>query len=100
MEITYRISYATPAEIAFVNAIMKLLTDALNSKLKVELQQAQKQVVRQQQKPVAQKSKPKKRVWSKKALKMANTKTPEAPYGYRMDGTPRKPTGIQKKEKQ
>ncbi len=30
---------------------------------------------------------------------MANTKTPEAPYGYRMDGTPRKPTGIQKKEK-
>ena len=39
------------------------------------------------------------RKWSKKAIRLANTKTPEAPYGLRLDGTPRKPTGLQKKEK-
>jgi hypothetical protein len=39
------------------------------------------------------------RGWSKKAIRLANTKTPEAPYGLRLDGTPRKPTGLQKKGK-
>ncbi len=82
MRIDIHISDATPEEL---EAIAKVL--------------AVKPQVVQKSKPVVQKSKPKQRVWSKKALKMANTKTPEAPYGYRMDGTPRKPTGIQKKEK-
>jgi hypothetical protein len=78
---------------------MKLLTDALNSKLKAELYEAQKQAVRQQQKskPVVQKSK---RKWSKNVKRLANIRTPEAPYGLRLDGTPRKPTGPNKnKEK-
>jgi hypothetical protein len=85
---------------------MKLLTDALNSKLKAELYEAQKQAVRQQQKskPVVQKSKPvvqkSKRKWSKNVKRLANIRTPEAPYGLRLDGTPRKPTGPNKnKEK-
>ena len=87
MRIDITISDATPAE-------LEAIAKALN--VKPQALQKSNPVV-QKSKPVVQKSK--QRVWSKKALKMANTKTPEAPYGYRMDGTPRKPTGIQKKEK-
>ena len=87
MRIDIHISDATPEE-------LEAIAKALN--VKPQALQKSNPVV-QKSKPVVQKSK--QRVWSKKALKMANTKTPEAPYGYRMDGTPRKPTGIQKKEK-
>ena len=87
MRIDITISDATPAE-------LEAIAKALN--VKPQALQKSNPVV-QKSKPVVQKSK--QRVWSKKALKMANTRTPEAPYGYRMDGTPRKPTGIQKKEK-
>ena len=89
MRIDITISDATPAE-------LEAIAKALN--VKPQALQKSNPVV-QKSNPEPQKSKPKQRVWSKKALKMANTKTPEAPYGYRMDGTPRKPTGIQKKEK-
>ena len=87
MRIDIHISDATPEELEAIAKALNVKPQAL-----------------QKSNPVVQKSnpepqKPKQRVWSKKALKMANTKTPEAPYGYRMDGTPRKPTGIQKKEK-
>jgi len=87
MRIDIHISDATPEE-------LEAIAKALN--VKPQALQKSNPVV-QKSKPAVQKSK--QRVWSKKALKMANTKTPEAPYGYRMDGTPRKPTGIQKKEK-
>jgi hypothetical protein len=89
MRIDITISDATPAE-------LEAIAKALN--VKPQALQKSNPVV-QKSNPEPQKPKPKQRVWSKKALKMANTKTPEAPYGYRMDGTPRKPTGIQKKEK-
>ena len=89
MRIDIHISDATPAE-------LEAIAKALN--VKPQVLQKSNPVV-QKSNPEPQKPKPKQRVWSKKALKMANTKTPEAPYGYRMDGTPRKPTGIQKKEK-
>lgn len=89
MRIDIHISDATPAE-------LEAIAKALN--VKPQALQKSNPVV-QKSTPEPQKPKPKQRVWSKKALKMANTKTPEAPYGYRMDGTPRKPTGIQKKEK-
>ena len=89
MRIDIHISDATPAE-------LEAIAKALN--VKPQALQKSNPVV-QKSNPEPQKPKPKQRVWSKKALKMANTKTPEAPYGYRMDGTPRKPTGIQKKEK-
>ena len=91
MRIDIHISDATPAE-------LEAIAKALNVKPQ-ELQKSNPPL--QKSKPAVQKSKPKKkkRIWSNEALKMANTRTPEAPYGYRMDGTPRKPTGIQKKEK-
>jgi hypothetical protein len=89
MRIDITISDATPAE-------LEAIAKALN--VKPQALQKSNPIV-QKSNPEPQKPKPKQRVWSKKALKMANTKTPEAPYGYRMDGTPRKPTGIQKKEK-
>ena len=89
MRIDITISDATPAE-------LEAIAKALN--VKPQALQKSNPVV-QKSNPEPQKPKPKQRVWSKKALKMANTKTHEAPYGYRMDGTPRKPTGIQKKEK-
>ncbi len=89
MRIDITISDATPAE-------LEAIAKALN--VKPQALQKSNPVV-QKSNPEPQKPKLKQRVWSKKALKMANTKTPEAPYGYRMDGTPRKPTGIQKKEK-
>ena len=82
MRIDIHISDATPEELEAIAKVLAVKPQAV-----------------QKSKPELQKSKPKQRVWSKKALKMANTKTPEAPYGYRMDGTPRKPTGLQKKEK-
>ena len=84
MRIDIHISDATPEEL-----------EAIAKALNVKPQAVQKS------NPVVQKSKPKKKkhVWSDEALKLANTRTPEAPYGYRMDGTPRKPTGLQKKEK-
>ena len=87
MRIDIHISDATPEELEAIAKALNVKPQAL-----------------QKSNPVVQKSKPelqksKQRVWSKKALKMANTRTPEAPYGYRMDGTPRKPTGLQKKEK-
>ena len=84
MRIDIHISDATPEEL-----------EAIAKALNVKPQAVQKS------NPVVQKSKPKKkkRIWSDEALKMANIRTPEAPYGYRMDGTPRKPTGLQKKEK-
>ena len=82
MRIDIHISDATPEELEAIAKALNVKPQAL-----------------QKSNPEPQKPKPKQRVWSKKALKMANTKTPEAPYGYRMDGTPRKPTGIQKKEK-
>ena len=87
MRIDIHISDATPEE-------LEAIAKALN--VKPQALQKSNPVV-QKSKPAAKK--PKQRVWSKKALKMANTKTPEAPYGYRMDGTPRTPTGLQKKEK-
>lgn len=34
--------------------------------------------------------------WSRRAKNLARKKTEEAPHGYRMDGTPRKPPGRQK----
>ena len=80
MRIDIHISDATPEELEAIAKVLAVKPRAV-----------------QKSKPVAKK--PKQRVWSKKALKMVNTRTPEAPYGYRMDGTPRKPTGIQKKEK-
>ena len=89
MRIDIHISDATPEE-------LEAIAKALNVKPQA-LQKSNPAV--QKSNPEPQKPKPKQRVWSKKALKMANTRTPEAPYGYRMDGTPRKPTGIQKKEK-
>jgi len=89
MRIDIHISDATPEE-------LEAIAKALNVKPQA-LQKSNPAV--QKSNPEPQKPKPKQRVWSKKALKMANTKTPEAPYGYRMDGAPRKPTGIQKKEK-
>ena len=89
MRIDIHISDATPEE-------LEAIAKALN--VKPQALQKSNPVV-QKSNPEPQKPKPKQRVWSKKSLKMANTKTPEAPYGYRMDGTPRKPTGIQKKEK-
>lgn len=89
MRIDIHISDATPEE-------LEAIAKALN--VKPQALQKSNPVV-QKSNPEPQKPKLKQRVWSKKALKMANTKTPEAPYGYRMDGTPRKPTGIQKKEK-
>lgn len=89
MRIDITISDATPAELEAIAKALNVKPQALQ-KSNPPLQKSN---------PEPQKSKPKQRVWSKKALKMANTKTPEAPYGYRMDGTPRKPTGIQKKEK-
>ena len=89
MRIDIHISDATPEE-------LEAIAKALNVKPQA-LQKSNPAV--QKSNPEPQKPKPKQRVWSKKALKMANTKTPEAPYGYRMEGTPRKPTGIQKKEK-
>ena len=91
MRIDIHISDATPAE-------LEAIAKALNVKPQ-ELQKSNPVV--QKSRPPLQKSKPKKkkRIWSDEALKMANIRTPEAPYGYRMDGTPRKPTGLQKKEK-
>lgn len=89
MRIDITISDATPAELEAIAKALNVKPQALQ-KSNPPLQKSN---------PEPQKPKPKQRVWSKKALKMANTKTPEAPYGYRMDGTPRKPTGIQKKEK-
>jgi hypothetical protein len=89
MKIDITITDAKPEE-------LEAIAKALN--VKPQALQKSNPVV-QKSNPEPQKPKPKQRVWSKKALKMANTKTPEAPYGYRMDGTPRKPTGIQKKEK-
>ena len=91
MRIDIHISDATPEE-------LEAIAKALNVKPQ-ELQKSNPVV--QKSRPPLQKSKPKKkkRIWSDEALKMANIRTPEAPYGYRMDGTPRKPTGIQKKEK-
>ena len=53
----------------------------------------------EKQKPVKE-SKKVYRKWSKKAIRLANTKTPEAPYGLRLDGTPRKPTGPLKAKEQ
>jgi hypothetical protein len=91
MRIDIHISDATPEE-------LEAIAKALNVKPQ-ELQKSNPVV--QKSRPPLQKSKPKKkkRIWSDEALKMANIRTPEAPYGYRMDGTPRKPTGLQKKEK-
>ena len=91
MRIDIHISDATQEE-------LEAIAKALNVKPQ-ELQKSNPVV--QKSRPPLQKSKPKKkkRIWSDEALKMANIRTPEAPYGYRMDGTPRKPTGLQKKEK-
>lgn len=98
MRIDIHISDATPEE-------LEAVAKALNVKPQV-LQKSNPVVQKsnpplQKSKPAAQKSKQKKkkRIWSDEALKMANIRTPEAPYGYKMDGTPRKPTGLQKKEK-
>ena len=82
MRIDITISDATPAELEAIAKVLNVKPQAV-----------------QKSKPALQKSKPKKRKWSKTALTMVNTRTPEAPYGYKIDGTPRKPTGIQKKEK-
>ena len=82
MRIDIHISDATPAELEAIAKVLNVKPQAV-----------------QKSKPALQKSKPKKRKWSKTALTMVNTRTPEAPYGYKIDGTPRKPTGIQKKEK-
>ena len=82
MRIDIHISDATPAELEAIAKVLNVKPQAI-----------------QKSKPALQKSKPKKRKWSKTALTMVNTRTPEAPYGYKIDGTPRKPTGIQKKEK-
>ena len=82
MRIDIAISDATPAELEAIAKVLNVKPQAV-----------------QKSKPALQKSKPKKRKWSKTALTMVNTRTPEAPYGYKIDGTPRKPTGIQKKEK-
>ena len=91
MRIDIHISDATPEE-------LEAIAKALN--VKPQALQKSNPVV-QKSNPVLRKSKPKKKkhVWSDEALKLANTRTPEAPYGCRMDGTPRKPTGLQKKEK-
>ena len=89
MRIDITISDATPAELEAIAKVLNVKPQAVQ-KSKEPLQKS---------KPALQKSKPKKRKWSKAALTMVNTRTPEAPYGYKVDGTPRKPTGIQKKEK-
>lgn len=96
MRIDIHISDATPAELEAIAKALNVKPQALQ-KSNPAIQKSNPPL--QKSNPELQKSKPKRRVWSKKALKMVNTRTPEAPYGYRMDGTPRKPTGIQKKEK-
>ena len=84
MKIDIHISDASPEQLA---AIAQALSPLQKSNVAV-----------QKSNEPLQKSK-ERRGWSKKAIRLANTKTPEAPYGLKMDGTPRKPTGLQKKEK-
>ena len=94
MKISIHIEEATPGQLA---TVALALSKFQNPVLKVT------PPAEKPQKPTESTKKPKqekkRRGWSKKAIRLANTKTPEAPYGLKMDGTPRKPTGLQKKEK-
>ena len=58
---------------------------------KTQLQKKKKESLKQKKHSVKRKWK-----WSRRAKNLANKRTEEAPHGYRMDGTPRKPPGRHK----
>lgn len=79
MQITIHIEHATPE-------ILKALASATNDK-----------VVRSSTTKIVDVDKPRTFRWSKKAIKNLRTRTPEAPYGLKKDGTPRAKPGTRKK---
>lgn len=87
MRIDIHISDATAQQL---RAIAKLLSPLQKSNAPAQ----------KSNEPVQKSNEPKpqgRRSWSKVAIKLANTKTKEAPYGIKMDGTPRKKPGRQQK---
>jgi len=58
---------------------------------KTQLQKKKKESLKQKKHSVKAKWK-----WSRRAKNLARKKTEEAPHGYKLDGTPRKPPGRQK----
>jgi len=57
---------------------------------KTQLEKKKKESLKQKKSSVKAKWK-----WSRRAKNLARKKTEEAPYGYKLDGTPRKPPGRQ-----
>jgi len=58
---------------------------------KTQLEKKKKESLKQQKQSVKAKGK-----WSRRAKNLARKKTEEAPYGYKLDGTPRKQPGRHK----